>query len=160
MLIRPATEADVPACDEIYRAAKEFMHSNGNPDQWNLAYPSGNDVMEGIADGTSFVCEEGGEVIATFFYRIGADPTYSIIYDGKWLSDEKYGVIHRIAVKYQGRGIIGFIFDEMFKAHPNLRIDTHENNLPMQRALSKAGFKYCGVIHLPDGAPRIAFQKI
>ena len=78
MLIRPATEADVPACDEIYRAAKEFMHSNGNPDQWNLAYPSGNDVMEGIADGTSFVCEEGGEVIATFFYRIGADPTYSI----------------------------------------------------------------------------------
>jgi RimJ/RimL family protein N-acetyltransferase len=160
MLIRPATEADVPACDEIYRAAKEFMHSNGNPDQWSMAYPSGEDVRAGISDGTSFVCEDCGEIVATFFYRVGADPTYQVIYDGRWLTDGEYAVIHRIAVKYNGRGIIGYIFKEMFDLHPNLRIDTHENNIPMKKALSKAGFKYCGVIHLPDGAPRIAFQKI
>ena len=30
----------------------------------------------------------------------------------------------------------------------------------MQRMLEKNGFVRCGVIHLADGAPRIAFEKV
>jgi len=42
---------------------------------------------------------------------------------------------------------------------PVLRIDTYQDNHPMQTALERAGFSRCGVIHLMDGSPRIAFQK-
>ena len=45
-----------------------------------------------------------------------------------------------------------------------MRIDTHGGNLPMQRALEKAGFTPCGTIILvggsEDGDPRLAFEKI
>jgi hypothetical protein len=30
----------------------------------------------------------------------------------------------------------------------------------MQGALAKAGFHYCGIIHLLDGDERLAYQKI
>ena len=46
----------------------------------------------------------------------------------------------------------------------SIRIDTHEGNLPMQRALEKSGFARCGTIFLKggaeDGDPRIAFEKL
>lgn len=30
----------------------------------------------------------------------------------------------------------------------------------MRHCIEKYGFAYCGVIHLLDGSPRLAFQKI
>ena len=69
-------------------------------------------------------------------------------------------MIHRIAVKYHGRGIADFCFNECFKQFPIIRIDTHEDNIPMQRCLSKNGFEYCGIIYLANGSKRLAYQKI
>mgnify|MGYP003296922186 CR=1 FL=1 len=40
----------------------------------------------------------------------------------------------------------------------NIRIDTHHDNVVMQRLLKKLGFQYCGIIHLENGDPRLAFQ--
>jgi hypothetical protein len=42
----------------------------------------------------------------------------------------------------------------------SLRIDTHQGNIVMRRMLEKQGFTYCGVIHLPSGAPRVAYERI
>lgn len=160
MFIRPATALDVSAADSIYKMAKTFMKKGGNPDQWTGDYPSGYDVELGIAEGVSYVCEDEGEIVATFLFKPYADdPTYHKIYDGEWLSDEPYSVIHRIAVKHHGRGIADFIFSECFKILPNIKIDTHRDNLPMQRCLEKNGFKYCGIIYLENGDERLAFQK-
>ena len=161
MIIRPATAADVSAAAKIYDNARAFMKENGNPDQWSGEYPNGSDVEGGIENGTSYVCEDEGEIVATFFFKQDADdPTYRRIYEGEWLSDEPYAVIHRIAVKYHGRGIADFCFNECFKQFPNIRIDTHEDNIPMQRCLSKNGFEYCGIIYLANGSKRLAYQKI
>lgn len=161
MIIRKATEADVKAAAEIYESARRFMKENGNPHQWSGDYPNEYDVREGLKDGTSYVCEDGGEIVATFYYKQNADDaTYHRIYEGEWLSDAPYSVIHRIAVKYHGRGIIDFCFEECFKRFPSIRIDTHEDNIPMQKCLSRCGFKYCGIIYLADGAKRLAYQKI
>ena len=100
MFIRPATALDVSAADSIYKMAKTFMKEGRNPDQWTGDYPSGYDVELGIAEGVSYVCEDEGEIVATFLFNPYADdPTYHKIYDGEWLSDEPYSVIHRIAVK-------------------------------------------------------------
>lgn len=161
MNIRIATAADIRTAAEIYESAKAFMKQNGNPDQWVGEYPNGYDVELGIESGTSYVCEDGGEVVATFHFETDADdPTYRKIYDGKWINDAAYAVIHRIAVKHRGRGIVDFCFEECFKRFPNIRIDTHRDNIPMQKCLIRNGFEYCGIIFLENGEERLAYQKI
>jgi hypothetical protein len=42
----------------------------------------------------------------------------------------------------------------------HLRVDTHADNLPMQRAIAGCGFSYAGVIYLANGDPRRAFDRI
>lgn len=161
MFIRKAKINDVAAAAEIYDAARRFMKQQGNPDQWKGEYPNGDDVLWGIEKGTSYVCEDNGEVVATFHFENEAeDPTYLNIYDGEWKSSLPYAVIHRIAVKYHGRGIVDFCFNECFKLCPNIRIDTHRDNIPMQKCLKRNGFEYCGIIYLENGEERLAYQKI
>lgn len=160
MIFRKATVADVAAAVEIYNLAREYMKKTGNPDQWAGEYPSAKDVLEGIAAGESFVVEDGGEIIATLQFRIGREPCYNDIYEGAWISDAPYAVIHRIAVKHHGKGIADFCFEECFHRHENLKIDTHRDNTPMQKKLTKMGFEYCGVIYLQDGSERLAYQKV
>lgn len=160
MFIRPATKEDVTAAAEIYAAARRYMKENGNPSQWSGEYPNEYDVEEGIMQGTSYVCEDDGEVVATFYFKANADdPTYRKIFDGEWKNNDAYAVIHRIAVKYHGRGIVDFCFNECFNLHSNIKIDTHRDNIPMHKCLSRNGFEYCGIIYLQNGEERIAFQK-
>ena len=160
MFIRLATLEDIDAASKIYDDARNFMKNSGNPTQWAGEYPNGYDVKVGIEGGTSYVCEDNGEVVATFHFQANADdPTYHKIYDGEWKNQDSYGVIHRIAVKYHGRGIVDFCFNECFKIISNLRIDTHENNIPMKKSLMRCGFERCGIIYLENGEPRVAYQK-
>ena len=160
MRIRKTVEADLVQIGAIYENAKKFMHEMGNPHQWNSERPNMQSAREDMENGVGYVAEENGEILAVFMFSQDTDPTYAKIYDGAWLSDAPYGVIHRIAVAKQGQGIIGACIDECFARCHNLRIDTHRDNLPMQRALLKRGFAYCGVIHLENGDERLAYQKI
>lgn len=161
MIIRPATKFDVPACDQIYAEARKYMAENGNPNQWSGEYPNGYDVEIGIESGSSYVCEDDGEILATFcFINNADDPTYRKIYNGSWKNSLPYAVIHRIAVKYHGRGIVDFCFCECFKLSGNLKIDTHKDNIPMQKCLERNGFSLCGIIYLENGDERVAYQKI
>lgn len=41
----------------------------------------------------------------------------------------------------------------------SIKIDTHEENISMQRLLKKNKFQYRGVIYLEDGNKRIAFER-
>lgn len=160
MFIRPATREDIDAAARIYDHARSFMRENGNPNQWSGAHPNADDVEIGIYNGKSYVCVDGEEIVATFYFEMDADDTtYRKIYCGKWKNDLPYSVIHRIAVKYHGKGIIDFCFNECFKLFPNIKIDTHRNNIPMQKCLKRCGFEYCGIIYLESGDERLAFQK-
>lgn len=159
MLIRKTRPEDIEAIGEIYRNAKAFMRSQGNADQWSSGYPNEESATQDMRAGIGYVCEHEGEVVAVFAYDEAEEPTYNKIYEGKWLDGEKYAYIHRIAVKRQGLGIVGFCFAECFRRYPNLKIDTHRDNIPMQRALARAGFLYCGVIYLENGEERLAYQK-
>ena len=160
MLIRKTTEADIPEVEAIYAEARRFMREAGNFEQWRDGYPGICEIVSDIASGAGYVCVDEGEIVGAFYFRIGADPTYLKIYDGEWKNEADYGVIHRIAVKHHGRGIAEFIFSECFRRCGNLKIDTHIDNLPMQRCLSKNGFEYCGIIYLEDGDERLAYQRI
>ena len=47
-------------------------------------------------------------------------------------------------------------YAELF--YDELRIDTHKDNIVMQRAVLRGEFQYCGIIHLANGDPRLAYQ--
>ena len=42
----------------------------------------------------------------------------------------------------------------------HLRIDTHEDNKPMQHLVEKYGFSRRGIIYTDNGSPRIAYDRL
>jgi hypothetical protein len=136
------------------------MRSTGNPTQWQSVGPSEESLRADISEGSSYVLCDGNEIVASYFFKVGIDETYRKIYSGTWMSDEPYAVIHRVAVKYPGRGLVGACFEECKRQYPHLRIDTHRDNIPMQKALAKAGFEYRGIIHLEGGEERLAYEAV
>lgn len=159
MRIRKTAESDIGAVLRIYENARRFMRKTGNLNQWTGGYPGEDVLRRDIGEGRSYVCEEDGEILGTFYFMEDTEPTYLKIYGGSWKNEEPYGVVHRIAVSERGRGVAAFCLDWCFEKCRNLRIDTHRDNYPMRRALEKNGFSYCGVIHLANGDERLAYQK-
>ena len=159
MDIRKTTLEEIDLLMEMYANARTFMAAHGNPDQWKNGYPSRDRVIADIESGCSYVCEYDGRIIATFFYKRGDDATYREIFDGHWLNDAPYSVVHRITADGTVRGAASFCLDWAFARCGNLKIDTHRDNSVMQRLLEKNGFQYCGVIYTDDGSERMAYQK-
>ena len=162
MKVRHSTYEDLPAMMAIYERARCFMVEHDNPNQWaKSGYPEEELLRGDIAEGCSYVCEEEGRVIGTFLYRFGKDiePTYACIEDGAWLSEEPYGVVHRIAVDGTVKGTGAFCIEWCYEECGHIRIDTHEDNYVMQNLLGKLGFTKCGTIYLLDGDPRWAYEK-
>ena len=159
MWIRKAFASELDEIMALYDTGRRFMRASGNLNQWVGGYPDRELVRTDIEKGYSHVAGEGERLLAVFALIGGKDPTYARI-DGEWLDDSPYHTIHRIAVAEQGRGIAQQIFSWCARESGALRADTHEDNLPMQRALTKFGFVYCGVIYLENGDPRRAYQYI
>ena len=165
-MIRKATYEDIPALMEIFRQARGIMRASGNMNQWNDSYPSEEIIRQDIASGVCHVlCEDtapgctDGRIIATMAFIPGPDPTYSVIYDGSWIDDSEYYVIHRIAVREPGHNAAAKLFEWAFSQTDSIRIDTHKDNIIMHHILGKQGFTHCGRILLANGDPREAFQK-
>ena len=159
-MIRLAKESDIKRLLEIYESAKHFMHTHGNPNQWNGAYPDRETLMSDISSGHLYVAYDETEQIYACFALIGGeDPTYKII-DGKWKSDSPYGTIHRIASDGTRRGVFAECTAFARTKFNHLRVDTHEDNKPMQKTVLRDGFEYAGVIYLADGSPRVAFDWV
>ena len=105
------------------------------------------------------VLEKDSQILAVFFLKQGEDPTYKKIYEGAWLNDRPYAVMHRVASSGKEKGAAKVCFDWVFEKYGNIRIDTHDDNHIMQHVLEKNGFSKCGRIYLESGDPRIAYQK-
>lgn len=158
MDIRRATEADIDDIMPVFDAARAFMRAHGNATQWPVGNPSRAEILSLIGEGVSYVCEEDGAIVGTFAFIAGPDATYRVIEDGQWHFDEPYHVIHRVASNGTARGVARACFTYCQQRAGHLRIDTHADNLPMQGAIKKYGFERCGIIHIADGSPRIAFD--
>ena len=159
MQIRQALPAQLPEIMNIYAQARAYMAAHGNPSQWKDGYPARELVQRDLENGCCMVCMEDGQILGVFSCLPGPDPTYLDIEDGAWPDDRPYGVIHRISVRAHQKGVASFCFAYGLRRFGVLRIDTHRDNLPMQKALAKNGFARCGVIHLENGEERIAYQK-
>ena len=177
MIIRPAAHSDVARMDEICEDAKIAMRDMGI-NQWQDGYPNRACWEADVNDGFAYVAETDEGTVAGMFALVtdaeanDPEPSYSEI-DGAWLTapEAKYAAVHRVGVaaEAKGRGIAGTMLDfACNKAAQmglsSIRIDTHADNKPMQRALRKAGFSLCGIITLAEGkdagAQLIAFEKL
>ena len=160
MEIRKTKMEELDQVMAIYAHARQFMAEHGNATQWGTTKPYREDVIEDIKVGYSHVCVENDEIVAVFYYREGIDPTYLTVYDGEWLNQDPYGVVHRIASAGTVKGAGSFCLNWAYEQCKNLKIDTHHNNVVMQNLLKKNGFEYCGIIHLLNGDERLAYQKV
>ncbi len=153
---------------QVMEAAKKIMRSSGNMHQWGEGYPSEVVITNDIEKHGGYVIEEGdvndqstGRIVGYFAFLPSPEPTYSKIYDGKWLDGtQSYHVVHRIASYPDVHGIFKDIMEFCFSHDANIRIDTHKDNRIMQHNIEKHGFTYCGIIYLANGDKRMAYQKI
>lgn len=158
--IRRAQASDLDRIMEIFAAARRFMAATGNACQWMNGYPQ-RELMAGeIAAGHCHVCvTTEGSVAATFCLLPGPDPTYDRIEDGSWPDDGPYHVIHRLASDSSAHGIGRTCIEWCAARCGRLRLDTHRDNRVMQSLAGRCGFVRCGIIHVADGTPRIAYQR-
>lgn len=157
--IRHTRVEDIPRLQALFSHARSFMLETGNPSQWTAAYPSEELLRKDIGSRDSYVVEDEKQtVIATFVLRGGVDPTYDVIYEGRWLNDAPYATIHRIASDGTRKGILHLVMQFAQLDYNNIRIDTHRDNQVMRNAIAKEGFVYCGIIHCWNGDERVAYQ--
>lgn len=158
--IRLARMDELDVLMGIFDRAKQFMRSAGNHNQWINGYPQRELIAGEIRDGHCYVCETGDHGTCAVFCMIaGDDPTYSYI-EGAWLSDRPYVTIHRLGSDGRVRGIGKACFDFARRQGVNIRVDTHADNRLMQNLVTGYGFKYCGVIYLENGDPRLAYELL
>lgn len=163
--IRKSTTADIDSIMLLAKAARQIMKDNGNPTQWTDNHPSRETIEDDVQHADSYViCKTEGEIVGTFVFREGPDPSYAKIYNGEWIDNTRtYHVIHRVMSMPDAHGIFADIMDYCNKHADNLRIDTHRNNSIMQHLIKKYGFHYCGIVHIIDldtDFERLAYQKI
>lgn len=164
--LRKTEDRDISAVMNIIKQAQQYFKER-NIDQWQNGYPNELIIKEDIKKGWSYILTDGDNVVATAAISFEGEQTYDEIYEGRWLSNEKYAVIHRICVnnEFKGNGLASQILDSAERlciernVH-SIKIDTHKENISMQRSLVKKGYKYCGIIYLEDKSERIAFEKL
>ena len=157
--VRKAVVEDLPRILEIYEFARSFMAQTGNPNQWGKTNPPRNQLEEDIRLGDLYVVTDADGIHGVFYFFIGEDPTYGKMDGGWWRSDTPYGTIHRIAGDGSG-GILSEAVAFGKKHISHIRIDTHEDNKIMQKAVARQGFERRGIIYIADGSPRIAYDLL
>lgn len=166
MEFRQAKISDLDQIVEIIELSKKYLKET-KVDQWQDGYPAKEDLRKDIESGNSYVLTNKDEIVATTVISLDGESTYNLIFNGEWITNEEYIVMHRVAVhdKYKGKGIFKELIKEaeslaLNKGISSIKIDTHRDNISMQRAVVKNDFKRCGIIYLEDGSERIAFEKV
>ena len=166
MEFRKTIKTDIDSVMNIIRQAQEYFKIQGI-NQWQDNYPNPDVINSDIAKGESYVLLKDDNIVATAAISFDGEKTYESIYEGKWITNNKFAVIHRIAVdnNYKGLGLSSKIIKYVEELCLNkdvysIKIDTHEENISMQKLLEKNDFKYCGIIYLADKSKRVGFEKV
>ncbi len=160
---RLARKQDLPQIMSIIEQAKRRLQLL-QVDQWQDGYPNEEAILNDIARKQGHVFTKNGEIVAYSAIVFEPDPYYAVI-DGKWLSDNPYVVVHRIAVcdERAHTGIARHILDQAEKLAVKkgiraFRIDTHFANRYMRNLIRNSGFTLCGIVQVRDGK-RMAYEK-
>ena len=163
-LFRKADMSDLDGIMDILDFARRQMLGEGKH-QWDSSYPVRAHVEADIHAGAGYVLLHDDMLVAYGAVVFTGEPAYDVI-KGRWLSDQPYVVLHRIAVAKEARGMgVGCLFMRevermaLGKGVHSFKIDTNCDNERMQRTLKRLGFTYCGEIRYPQGV-RMAYEKL
>ena len=163
IIFRLCKKSDKEKILKIYDDGSKALNKLG-VDQWQGSKKPNLDNLEELITNKNLYVLESDDIIATALLR-NYDKDYDNI-DGKWVYEGSYIVIHRFATKSEihRKGYGKFLFKEIEKFAKNnnidiLRIDTHEENLPVLGLLKSLAFKYRGIIYIDGKDKRLAFEK-
>lgn len=163
---RRTTMADRERVMQIIDQAKAQMKRLGSH-QWQEGYPAMHDIVADINRQTAYVLCLDQSVIAYASISFDVEPAYNDL-NGQWLSDQKYVVVHRLAVadEMKNRGVATYFFHRIeqyaLAAHVHsFRVDTNFDNHYLLSLLRKTGFVECGEVFYDRGrGSRKAFEKL
>lgn len=163
--LRKADNADTDRIWEILRQAINKRKEEGS-DQWQDGYPNLEVVKEDIANNYGYVILENKQQIIGYVAIIdGVEPAYLEL-EGKWLTNGKYAVVHRLAVAQDVviKGLGTWTMQEaekvaLSKDIKSIKVDTNFDNIGMLRVFEKLDYSYCGEVFFRGGA-RKAFEKV
>ena len=152
MILRLATEKDLPAVCRIYDRAHDAEERGPKTTGWiRGVYPTPETAQTSLDEGSLYVVELEGEIVATGRINQTQDEEYLA---GDWTEDvppEQVLVLHTMMVlpEYQGRGIAQFIVGEYARMAREqgctwLRLDTNRINTPARSLYRKLGFRETG----------------
>ena len=154
--IHKVSKDDLPKVMIITASAKKLLKSNGSL-QWQQGYPNEETFTNDIKNGNLYGLYEDNELRGYGAYIFGKDLNYVEIEGGKWEipANDKDMAIHRVAVdenchgKKYGIKILKYGVKYARKLGClTVKVDTHKNNIPMQKCISKSGFIYRGIVKI------------
>ena len=164
-IIRIAIPSDLPPIMEgINRCKKQlFFHGSG---QWQSGEPNNETLQNDIKNRQYVVLERDGFVLGGMALLMH-EPSYDQLLEGAWLNEDPYGVLHRFYIHpdYQQQGkaqqLFAWAIENLSQQGIlNIRIDTHEKNVPMRKSLTKFGFFHVGKAYLPGAGERWVYHKV
>lgn len=164
MILRKAEIIDIPVIWRILQQAIEQRRLDGSK-QWQDGYPNEATILDDIENGYGFVLVDNQQIIAYAAIIFDIEPAYEAI-EGKWLTNGKYVVLHRVAVEnsLKQKGVATQMFQMIEKLAINnnvfsIKVDTNFDNLPMLKIMEKLNYTYCGEVYF-HGSARKAFEKV
>ena len=163
-IFRKAVIEDKNSIWNIIQQAIVRRKADGS-NQWQDGYPNEQSIENDIVTDFGFVLVNEEKIIGYCAVIINYEPAYDAI-EGKWLTNDDFVVIHRIAIdeNYLGQGLSGKIIENVEKlAKKNnifsVKVDTNFDNFAMMKIFEKRGYQYCGEVYF-RGSARRAYEKV
>lgn len=148
---------DLDRVVEIREALRPVMKTSA-PVQWTGEYPGRSDFETDIKNNWLIGYYEDGKLLG---YLAMVNQKEEPFTEGMW-NDKDYVVLHRVATdpKELGKSIATKLLKyamklSMEQGYEACWIDTHDYNIPMKKAIEKAGFKFDGIFY-KNGTDKLA----
>jgi RimJ/RimL family protein N-acetyltransferase len=163
--IRRATLHDLPFVMVGIEEAKKQLASHQSG-QWQNGEPSELTIQNDIELGQYWILILDNHILGGCAL-VSYEPAYAHLISGQWLNDDPYRVIHRFYIhpSWQQKGYAKQLLRllEAMVLHDgvhNIRVDTHERNMPMRTTLESAHYKCVGETFLPQAGMRFVYHKV
>lgn len=169
MRIRKTHSGDLPVLLEMFDLGRKKQYAIGNIFQWPVGYPSEELLLKDIESGHSYVVvsegtddtdDPAGTILGTFYLKQGENSVFNLTNPDTWLNSDQYQTVQRVCTSCRLKGTGSFIFSWLTSTQTNLRLYTHETNIPMMRLAEKFNFINVGEIEIGDGVPRVAYHFV
>jgi RimJ/RimL family protein N-acetyltransferase len=158
-LIRAAIYNDLEVIASLAKVVRSDMVSKGL-NQWVGDYPNIDNFRSDLDKGGLFVLVEADKIVGSCSILKENDIAYKeVVWNGK-----NALVIHRILIDptYQGKGfgkeMVNFAYKKVLdEGYDSLKIDTHPDNIKMQKMLKGLNFEFRGYL---ASINRLAYEKL